>query len=60
MVHDALRTIEDSGTTPDEWWMNRLKEAATSVLGTHLGCRCDPYSFTSFDFVAASVPVRRH
>ena len=39
MVHDAMRSMEEKGTVPDESWMEALKEAAaTSFLGTHFIC----------------------
>ena len=39
MVHDALRHIEGKGISPEESWMDALKEASgTAFLGTLLSC----------------------
>ena len=39
MVHDALRHMEDKGISPEESWLQVLKEASGSAfVGTLLIC----------------------
>lgn len=51
MVHDALREMEEKGTSPEEPWMVGLKEAAGSaVMGTLLRYRMKIFANVSYLF----------
>lgn len=58
MVHDALRGMEDKGISPEQLWMDGLKEASGSAfLGTLPWCLPDENRYLS-NLLVASETVR--